>query len=240
MLQAEHVFDGGTMDCGAGLILLIRQNMQRVSAGGVLEIRSAEPTVTTELPPWCRMTGHEYLRTEEESPGRWRHYVRRGANVVGQEAALEHDKTQARNYEWRVRAKASGAQETTIFSRNFTWKLGQPASFEERDAHPSSMEAVLGALAAELANSFANACSREGLPIDELEASAKARLHNVLAHLGMEEGDPSLASVDVTVFVTSPAPGESLRGVFAQMLQRAPLYGTLAKAARVTAKLAIL
>lgn len=237
---ASHVFDGGDLDCGSGLILLIRQNMEHVPPGGVLEIRSAEPTVSIELPPWCRMTGHEYLSHTEEVPGRWRHFVRRGADVAGQSVALENDKRQARDYEWRVRTRLTGSQEATVFARNFSWKLGQPASFDEKDAHPSAIEALLGAIAAELVNSFATACFQNGLILDELEATAKARLHNVLAHLGMEEGDPSLASVEITVFITSPASGDVLRSVFAEVQNRAPLFQTLRKAARIKSRLVIL
>ena len=237
---ADLVFDGGDLDCGSGLILLIRQNMELVPAGGLLELRSSEPSVTAELPPWCRMTGHEYLLTTEEAPGRWRHFVKRGADVACEAAALEQDKQQARDYEWRVRTRLTGSQEATVFARNFSWKLGQPASFEEKDAHPSAIEAMLGALAAELVNSFATACTQHGLIVDELEATAKAKLHNVLAHLGMEEGDPSLASVDITVFITSPAPGEVLRTVFAEVQARAPLLQMLRKAATVNTRLAIL
>jgi TusA-related sulfurtransferase len=236
----DHTFDGGDMDCGSGLILLIRQNMARVPAGGILEIRSEEPTVVAELPPWCRMTGHEYVSAEESTPGRWRHFVRRSADIAGEAAELEKDKHDARNYEWRVRARLSGNQEAVIFARNFSWKLGQPASFEEKDNHPSAMEAMLAALTAELVNSFATACRQNGLGIDELEGTTKAKLHNVLAHLGMEEGDPSLASADVTVFITSPAPGAELRSVFSGVLDRAPLYRTLSKAAQVSARLVIL
>jgi TusA-related sulfurtransferase len=239
-LAADHVFDGGDMDCGSGLILLIRQNMERVPAGGVLEIRSAEPTVTAELPPWCRMTGHGYLRTEEVEPGRWRHFVRRGADTAAQAAALEKDKQQAEHYEWRVRARLTGRQEATVFARNFSWKLGQAASFEERDEHPSAIEALVGALAAELMNGFATACAQRGLAVDELESTAKVRLHSVLAHLGLAEGDPSLAAVEVTVFVTSPASGAELRAVFAGVVLRAPLCATLHKAAEVATRLVIL
>jgi len=237
---AEHVFDGGDMDCGSGLILLIRQNMQRVRAGGVLEIRSTERTVTAELPPWCRMTGHEYLRTEEEAPGRWRHFVRRGADPAAQAAALEKDKQKAQNCEWRVRARHTGGQEAAVFTRNFSWKLGQPASFEEKDDHPSAIEALLGALAAELVNSFATACAQRGLVLDELEATVKGRLHSVLAHLGMEEGDPALAAAEVTVFVTAPAPGDVLRGIFTAIQSRAPVLATLQKSAAVAVRLVIL
>lgn len=56
----------------------------------------------------------------------------------------------------------------------------------------------------------------------------------------MEEGDPSLASADLTVFVTSPAAGETLRALFAEVLARAPLCATLRKAAAVTTRLVIL
>jgi TusA-related sulfurtransferase len=236
----DHTFDGGDMDCGSGLILLIRENMARVPAGGILEIRSEEPTVVVELPPWCRMTGHEYVSAEESAPGRWRHFVRRGADTAGEAAALEKDKRDARNYEWRVRARLSGNQEATIFARNFSWKLGQPASFEEKDDHPSAMEAMLAALTAELLNGFATACRQNGFDIDDLEATAKAKLHNVLAHLGMEQGDPSLASADITVFITSPAAGAELRSLFTTVLSRAPLYQTLSKVAAVAARLVIL
>jgi TusA-related sulfurtransferase len=237
---AEHTFDGGDMDCGSGLILLIRQNMERVSAGGVLEIRSAEPTVTAELPPWCRMTGHKYLRTEEEAPGRWRHFVRRGPDPAAQAAALEKDKRQAENYEWRVRARLTGRQEASVFARNFSWKLGQAVSFEESDDHPSAIEALIGALATELMNGFATACARQELVVDELESTAKVRLHSVLAHLGVAEGDPSIAAVEVTVFVTSPASGEELRAAFTGVVSRAPLCATLCKAAEVVTRLVIL
>lgn len=51
------------MDCGSGLFLLIRENMQKVPVGGMPELQSREPTVTGELPPWCRMVGHNYLET---------------------------------------------------------------------------------------------------------------------------------------------------------------------------------
>ena len=69
--ETDHVFDGGSMDCGSGLILLIRQNMLQVPSGGVLEIRSSEPTVESELPPWCRMVGHEHLQSVQTEPGAW-------------------------------------------------------------------------------------------------------------------------------------------------------------------------
>ena len=54
-------FDGGDLDCGGGLLLLIRRNIDPLAPGGLLEIRSTESTVEIELPAWCRMTGNELV-----------------------------------------------------------------------------------------------------------------------------------------------------------------------------------
>ena len=54
-------FDGGDLDCGGGLLLLIRRHIDPLAAGGLLEISSTEPTVEIELPAWCRMTGNELV-----------------------------------------------------------------------------------------------------------------------------------------------------------------------------------
>ena len=83
-LTADHVFDGGALDCGSGLILLIRQNMQQVPEGGVLELRSLEATVRDDLPPWCRMVGHAFLGELGGSmPGQARFFVRRALPELG-------------------------------------------------------------------------------------------------------------------------------------------------------------
>jgi 5-methyltetrahydropteroyltriglutamate--homocysteine methyltransferase len=54
-------FDGGELDCGNGLLLLIRQHIDPMDRGGLLEIRSTEISVDEDLPSWCRMTGNELV-----------------------------------------------------------------------------------------------------------------------------------------------------------------------------------
>ncbi len=54
-------FDGGDLDCGSGLLLLIRKHIDPMSPGGLLEIRSTEISVDEDLPAWCRMTGNELV-----------------------------------------------------------------------------------------------------------------------------------------------------------------------------------
>ncbi len=54
-------FDGGELDCGNGLLLLIRRHIDPMGRGQLLEIRSTEISVEEELPAWCRLTGNELV-----------------------------------------------------------------------------------------------------------------------------------------------------------------------------------
>ena len=54
-------FDGGDLDCGSGLLLLIRKHIDPLAPGELLEILSRELSVDEELPAWCRMTGNELV-----------------------------------------------------------------------------------------------------------------------------------------------------------------------------------
>jgi 5-methyltetrahydropteroyltriglutamate--homocysteine methyltransferase len=58
---ADVSFDGGALDCGSGLLLLIRQHIDPLPRGGLLEIRSTEASVKEDLPSWCRLTGNELV-----------------------------------------------------------------------------------------------------------------------------------------------------------------------------------
>jgi 5-methyltetrahydropteroyltriglutamate--homocysteine methyltransferase len=69
LLDPDLSFDGGDLDCGGGLLLLIRQHMDPLPRGGLLEIRSTEPSVEGDLPAWCRMTGNELVSWTREGPG---------------------------------------------------------------------------------------------------------------------------------------------------------------------------
>lgn len=58
---AKTSFDGGELDCGSGLLLLIRKHIDPLLPGELLEIRSREISVGEELPAWCRMTGNQLV-----------------------------------------------------------------------------------------------------------------------------------------------------------------------------------
>ena len=235
----DRVFEGGDLDCGSGLILLIREHMQYVAEGGILEMRSREPTVQSDLPPWCRMVGHEYLGVLDAA-GYRRYFVRKGAGAQQEAHALEQDKQRAKAYVWRARARASGHLASTVYCRNFSFQVGQAASFEEQDAHPSAVEYLLGALAGSLCTAFATECARAGLEVDDIEMSISGRLANVLAHLGIEEGDPAFAAIEAKCFASTFADEGQVRSAWERALARAPLAATLGKAVDIQWKLAIL
>lgn len=239
-LQPDSVFDGGDLDCGSGLILLIREHMLKTRVDGILEMRSSEPTVADDLPPWCRMVGHDYLGSLQ-GEGYVRYFVRRraGREPEAETEALARDKEEAKSFEWRARARSVGHQHSKVYARNFSFDVGQPVSFEEKDSYPSAIEYLLGAVAASLTSGFASDCARSGLDVDDIEISISARLHNVLAHLGVEEGDPSFRSIEVKCFASTFEDEAAVQAIWAGTVSRAPVVATLKKSVDLEIKLAI-
>jgi 5-methyltetrahydropteroyltriglutamate--homocysteine methyltransferase len=59
--EPDVSFDGGDLDCGNGLLLLIRKHIDPMARGQLLEIRSTEISVDEDLPAWCRMTSNDLV-----------------------------------------------------------------------------------------------------------------------------------------------------------------------------------
>ena len=237
-INADRIFDGGDLDCGSGLVLLLREHISQLPAGGVLEMRSREATVADDLPPWCRMTGHEYLGSVPAADC-VRYFVRRGQPTVDEGKALQNDKERARDYEWRVRARSTGHLKSTVYFRNFSVDVGQPASFQEKDEYPSAVEYLLAALAGSLSTAFATECAKDGLEVDDIEISIKGKLENVLAHLGIEQGDPSFRSIELKCFASTLGDAEKARAAWQRTFGRSPLAQTMIKAVQLESKLVI-
>ncbi len=234
----DVIFDGGDLDCGSGLILLIRDNMIKTPIEGILEMRSREPTVAGDLPPWCRMAGHEYLGKEDG--GRYtRYFIKRGRGVNEEEEALKEDLEQAKQYEWRLRTRSTGHQKSTVYTRNFSFEVGQPASFEEQDKHPCAVEYLFGALAGSLSTAFTTECAKENLEVDDIEISMSGSLHNILAHIGIEEGDPSIERIDLKCFASTFDDEEKVKAAWQRTVARSPIAMTLNKAVKLNLKLAL-
>ncbi len=60
-LKPTTTFDGGDLDCGNGLLLLIRKNLDALDDGQLLEIKSTDVSVEEDLPAWCRLTNNQFI-----------------------------------------------------------------------------------------------------------------------------------------------------------------------------------
>ena len=59
------------------LSMMIAERIAAVAPGNVLEVLTDDPGATTEVPSWCRRTGHELLALEPSGEGEKRIRIRR-------------------------------------------------------------------------------------------------------------------------------------------------------------------
>ena len=64
LLGADAFYDAGDKGCAAGPLDEIAAQMRRLAPGQTLEIRATDPSVTNDLPAWCRLASYELLRHE--------------------------------------------------------------------------------------------------------------------------------------------------------------------------------
>ena len=69
-----------TLDC-VGLycplpIVNTAERIQELEPGQVLEVLATDEGIVSDMPAWCKTTGHEFLGVEE-SEGEYRAYVRK-------------------------------------------------------------------------------------------------------------------------------------------------------------------
>jgi len=218
--QPDAVCDGGDLDCGSGLLLIIRNAMAPLAAGRVLEVRSREASVREDLPAWCRMVGHGLLDVRAGEGGYVHYLVRK----KGADAELRADLEQARAYTWQARVRWNEGMRATAFARNHAFEVGQVASFDTEDAAPSAVEYLLGALGGALAVGFQWRLSQRGIAVRNLEISVKSRATNVLVFLGLEsDGDPGLERIEGRVYVDADAEPDVLESVLQETLRRCPV-----------------
>lgn len=226
----DAVCDGGTLDCGSGLLLIIRNAMQPVPGGGVLEVRSQEPTVRDELPAWCRIVNHTMLGTTDGAHGYTHYFIRKRTDDPG-DGELEDHLQRAQDYEWKVRARWTAGMRATVFARNHQFDVGQPASFDTDDKALSAVEYLLGALAGGLAVGLQWRCSQHNIQIFNLEVSLQAKADNILVFLGVQEsGHPGLAWVRGRCFIDADADDDVLQQLWTQTVQRSPIANSLQRA----------
>ncbi len=227
-IATQHVCDGGNLDCGSGLLLVIRKAMDLVPSGDVLEIRSTEISVCNDLPAWCRMTENPYLGWKEGGETN-SFFVQRGGKVEDVEAEL----AKARNYKFQTRIRWKGELTATVYARNHSFAIGQPASFDVQDIAPSALEYLLGSLGGCLVMGLQIHASREGVKIDQIELALNAKPDNLLVFLDLEEnGHAGLAEISGTAYVESDAPFAKIKELWEHTLRVSPVTNTLLRNAK--------
>lgn len=235
-LQTPHICEGGNLDCGSGLLLLIRKSMEKVPDGEVLEIRSTEISVKEDLPAWCRMTENPYLGWRPD-PAHNKYFVQRGEAEQDADIAYE----QARDYRWQTRIHWDGGLQAKVFCRNHSWSVGQPASFDVKDAAPSAVEYVLGALGACLAMGFQIRASQQKIEIEELEISLSGQIDNIFVFLGTEqEGHSGFKEIRGTIYVASDADEDVLEKIWQDTISASPVTNSLTRGVDINVDLRVI
>ncbi|MEH7108771.1 sulfurtransferase TusA family protein [Bacillus sp. JJ1764] len=235
MYNPQAICDGGDLDCGSGLLLIIKKAIDPLAPGEVLEVRSRERTVAEDLPAWCRMVEHGFLGSE---PGEntTRYFIQKGSD----QRELEQDLQAAKGYQWSVRVRGERDLTAKVHSRNHSFSVGQPADFSPKVPAPSAIDYLLGSLGSCLTVGYKAQASRRNLEIDHLEISLKGRLENVLYHLELdEEGSPKLNLISGNCYVSSPESEEVLEEIWKKTLERSPIYQTLKQSIPIEIKFSI-
>lgn len=137
-LVPDAAFDGGDLDCGSGLLLLIRSHIDPLPRGGLLELTSIDATVETDLPAWCRMTGNELVSIARAGPQR-RYLICKGPLAERRNPAPRPTKTQP-----PTPAAPNLSTEYRVPSTGFALSTGSPALPPAAPAPPISPLSVMG------------------------------------------------------------------------------------------------
>jgi len=231
---AAAMCDGGDLDCGSGLLLIIRNAMDPLSSGTVLEVRSREISVKEDLPAWCRLVGHDLLAAKPGEAGSTSYFIRKKPA----DAVLNQDLEQAKNFVWRARVRGRGGMRAEVWVRNHSFEVGQPASFGTADQAVSAVEYLLGSLGACLAVGFQWRASRQGITLHNLEVALQARSEDILVYLGLHEtGNPGLSGVRAIVYVEADAEEDTLAKLLDETVRRSPVTQTFQNASALHAEI---
>ncbi|GIN64189.1 hypothetical protein J27TS8_41820 [Robertmurraya siralis] len=235
MYDPHAVCDGGDLDCGSGLLLIIKKAIDPITSGEILEVRSRERTVAEDLPAWCRMVEHDFLGSEP-GEGTTRYFIRKGQS----QSDLKQDLAAAKGYQWSVRTQSGRDLTAKVHSRNHTFVAGQPADFSAKVDAPSAIDYLLASLASCLVVGFKALASKRNVEIDDAELTLKGSLDNILYHMEIEnEGSPKISKILGTFYVSSPHEEEQVEEIWRDTLKRSPIYQTLIETVQIDIKLSV-
>jgi len=135
-----------------------------------------------------------------------------------------------------VRVTPAQGNAVRVFSGPCAWAIEGRTRFHAGPAAPSALDALLGALGADLVLGFTALLRREGVPVRQCEVALSAQVDNALVPLGVvgEEGSPALSAIVGTVYVSSDASQETLRALWERAAAASSVCATLRRATPVT------
>jgi len=140
---------------------------------------------------------------------------------------------------WTVRVRTEAKRTLMVHARNHAFPVGEPLTFRPIDDHPSALELMLGAFAADLTATFRAIAQSQRIHLDALEFSASCTVSNPLKYVGVigEVGHPGVERIEGTLYVAADAQESQLDAVWAEVLERSPLYNTLRRAVDLSLRL---
>ena len=134
-----------------------------------------------------------------------------------------------------IRALARPDGQVRLVTRNLTFDAEKQLGLDPAATHPSALDLLVGALAADLLGGLVREAARAGVTLHDAELRLEAHLDNPLVALGVvgETGSPALASVRGTLFAGAEADEAQIRALWDSACARAPVFATLSRSASI-------
>jgi TusA-related sulfurtransferase len=111
------VVEGAHLGMANGLLMLLREALEPLSAGSVIAVRTTDESAAHDLPAWCRVSAHRFLGTQEDAVARTYFLIKGTAHTL---AASEQP-------DWGVRLQLRQGNE--LHTRD--WMVGRVGEVPE-------------------------------------------------------------------------------------------------------------
>jgi TusA-related sulfurtransferase len=80
--EAAGRIEGGALGVGDGLLMLLREAMDRLPSGAVIAVRTSDSSAIHDLPAWCRIMAHAFLGSIAEDDSSTFYFRKGDANAT--------------------------------------------------------------------------------------------------------------------------------------------------------------
>ena len=140
-----------------------------------------------------------------------------------------------------IRASAEPGGAVRLYARHLAFTAEGQMGYQAKGPHPSALDYLLAALAADAVSGLTRTASRAGARLEAVELTLAARFANPLVPLGVvgEEGSAALSEVVGSLYLSSDLSEQELRSLWEDALRRAPVYATLTRCVPVRIELKV-